>query len=94
MAERISADEKASGDALITNVPGLGLAVQTADCIPVLIADFRKMVVAAVHAGRKGVAGGVLPATIVRMRKEYGCDPVDMRAALRPRHFRGLLRGG
>ena len=84
VAEDVSPDEKACGDALVTNVPGLGVAVQTADCIPVLIADARKMVVAAVHGGRKGVAGGVLPGTIERMREEYGCEPRDMRAALGP----------
>ena len=84
VAEDVSPDEKACGDALVTNVPGLGVAVQTADCIPVLIADARKMVVAAVHAGRKGVAGGVLPGTIERMREEYGCEPRDMRASLGP----------
>ena len=84
VAEDVSPDEKACGDALVTNVPGLGVAIQTADCIPVLIADARKMVVAAVHAGRKGVAGGVLPGTIERMREEYGCEPRDMRAALGP----------
>ncbi len=83
-AERISPGERACGDALITNAKGLGVAVQTADCIPVLIADARKEAVAAVHAGRKGVACGVLPATIERMREEYGCDPRDMRAALGP----------
>ena len=84
VAEDVSPDEKACGDALVTNVPGLGVSVQTADCIPVLISDARKMVVAAVHAGRKGVAGGVLPGTIERMREEYGCEPRDMRAALGP----------
>ncbi len=84
VAERVSPGEKACGDALITNVSGLGVAVQTADCIPVLIADARKTAVAVVHAGRKGVAGGVLSVTIERMREEYGCDPRDMRAAMGP----------
>ncbi len=84
VAEQTSPGERTCGDALITNASGLGLAVQTADCIPVLIADVRKVAVAAVHAGRKGVAGGVLSATIERMREEYGCDPGDMRAALGP----------
>ncbi len=84
VAEQTSPGERTCGDALITNASGLGLAVQTADCIPVLIADARKVAVAAVHAGRKGVAGGVLSATIERMREEYGCDPRDMRAALGP----------
>ena len=84
VAEDVSPDEKACGDALITNVSGLGVAVQTADCIPVLIADARKMAVAAVHAGRKGVADGVLPRTIERMKEKYGCEPRDLRAALGP----------
>ena len=84
VAERVTPGEKACGDALITNAAGLGVAVQTADCIPVLIADTRKKAVAAVHAGRKGMAGGVLPATVERMREEYGCDPKDMRAVLGP----------
>ncbi len=84
VAERVSPDRRVCGDALITNAKGLGVAVQTADCLPVLIADARKKAVAAVHAGRKGVACGVLPTTIERMREEYGCDPLDMRAALGP----------
>ena len=84
IAEAVAAGAQVCGDALITNAPGLGLAVQTADCVPVLIADAWKMAVAAVHAGRKGVADGILCATVERMRAEYGCDPRDMRAALGP----------
>jgi polyphenol oxidase len=47
-------------DALVTTTPGLALAVVTADCVPVLMADSRAGVVAAVHAGRVGAADGVV----------------------------------
>lgn len=55
-------------DALVTAVPGLALAVQVADCVPVLLADPEAGVVAAVHAGRVGARIGVLPATLAAMR--------------------------
>lgn len=47
-------------DALVTTTPGLALAVVTADCVPVLMADPRAGVVAAIHAGRVGAADGVV----------------------------------
>ncbi|MBB3603513.1 hypothetical protein FHT40_003174 [Mycolicibacterium sp. BK556] len=47
-------------DALVTTTPGLALAVVTADCVPVLMADAKAGVVAAVHAGRVGAADGVV----------------------------------
>lgn len=50
------------GDALFTREPGLALSVATADCVPVLLAGPEGM--AAVHAGWRGIAGGVVPATI------------------------------
>jgi hypothetical protein len=57
----------ADTDALVTTTPGLALAVVTADCVPVLMADARAGVVAAVHAGRVGAARGVLPRTLDAM---------------------------
>ena len=51
-------------DAIVTRVAGLTLAVLVADCTPVLLWDRRAGVIAAVHAGRRGLAGGVLPAAI------------------------------
>lgn len=83
-AEELAPGEKARGDALMTNDPRLGVAVRTADCVPVLIADARKRAIAAVHAGRRGVAGGILLRTVERMREKYGCDARDLRAALGP----------
>jgi YfiH family protein len=54
-------------DALVTAVPGLALAVQVADCVPVLLADPDAGVVAAVHAGRVGARVGVVPAALAAM---------------------------
>lgn len=56
-----------SCDALVTGVPGLALAVVTADCVPVLMADARAGVVGAAHAGRVGAANGVVLRTLEAM---------------------------
>ncbi|MFE2009678.1 peptidoglycan editing factor PgeF [Streptomyces sp. NPDC059491] len=56
-----------SVDALVTTRPGLGLAVLTADCVPVLLADPVAGVVAAAHAGRPGMVAGVVPAAVEAM---------------------------
>ena len=61
-------------DAVVTTRPGLALAVLTADCTPVLLADPVARVVAAVHAGRPGLAAGVVPAAVAAM-VELGAEP-------------------
>ncbi|MGQ9371421.1 peptidoglycan editing factor PgeF [Azospirillum sp. A39] len=55
-------------DAMVTRVPGVVLGILTADCAPVLLADPGAGVVGAAHAGWKGAKGGVLEATVARMR--------------------------
>ena len=55
-------------DALVCDRAGLALLTRAADCVPVLLADPGAGVVAAVHAGRPGVAAGVVPATVAVMR--------------------------
>ncbi|HEX7589372.1 MAG TPA: laccase domain-containing protein, partial [Demequinaceae bacterium] len=54
------ADEHVEADGLITDAPGLALAVLVADCVPVLLHDASTGAVAAVHAGRQGIAKGVV----------------------------------
>ncbi|HUO38598.1 MAG TPA: laccase domain-containing protein, partial [Mycobacterium sp.] len=54
-------------DAIVTTMPGLALAVVTADCVPVLLADARAAVVAAVHAGRVGAQRGVVARAVEAM---------------------------
>ncbi|HET7690340.1 MAG TPA: peptidoglycan editing factor PgeF [Nocardioidaceae bacterium] len=55
-------------DGLVATTPGSALLVRVADCVPILLADPDAGVVGAVHAGRQGLAVGVLPATLDRMR--------------------------
>jgi YfiH family protein len=72
------------GDGLMTNAPGLLLAVQTADCIPVLVADRKRRIVAAFHAGWRGTVKRIVESGIGRMRLEYGSRPEDLIAAIGP----------
>ncbi len=57
-----------SCDALATAETGLALLARAADCVPVLLGDPAAGVVAAVHSGRHGLAAGVAPAAVARMR--------------------------
>lgn len=61
------ADPVPTADALLTTTPGLGLMVRVADCVPVLLADPGTGVLAAVHAGRAGVALDIVGTTVARM---------------------------
>lgn len=72
------------GDGLITEVPGVLIGVGTADCVPVLVVDARKRVVAAFHAGWRGTAGGIVEQGIARMTSEYGSRVEDLVAAVGP----------
>ena len=71
-------------DGLMTAEPGILLAVQTADCIPVLVADRRRRVVAAFHAGWRGTVKRIVECGIGRMRIEFGSRPGDLIAAIGP----------
>ncbi|MYU21557.1 peptidoglycan editing factor PgeF [Streptomyces sp. SID8352] len=70
-------------DAVVTAERGLALAVLTADCVPVLLADPVAGVAAAAHAGRPGLAAGVVPAA-VRAMTELGADPARIVARTGP----------
>lgn len=70
-------------DALVTATPGLALAVVTADCVPVLLADARAGVVAAVHAGRVGAQLGVVVRAVEAMLG-LGAHAEDISALLGP----------
>ncbi|MFJ9705441.1 peptidoglycan editing factor PgeF [Streptomyces sp. NPDC101234] len=70
-------------DAVVTARQGLALAVLTADCTPVLLADPVAGVVAAAHAGRPGMIAGVVPAA-VRAMTELGADPARIVARTGP----------
>ncbi|MBP1737163.1 MAG: hypothetical protein H6Q60_1044 [Oscillospiraceae bacterium] len=72
------------GDGLITDVPGMLLVVFTADCIPILLYDPERRVVAAVHAGWRGTAAGIVSHAVERMTSVFGCHPEQILAAIGP----------
>jgi YfiH family protein len=84
-------DEPPEADASITSTPGVVAAVLVADCMPVLLADVEGRCVGVAHAGWRGVAGGVIQATVRAMRSALGDREAELVAylgpAIGPAHF-------
>jgi len=76
--------QPAKADGLMTDQPGLLLAIMTADCIPVLVSDRRRRVVAAFHAGWRGTVRRIVECGVGRLRLHFGCRPEDLIAAIGP----------
>ena len=68
-------------DAVITDQPGLCVCVKTADCIPILLYDTRKRIVAAVHAGWRGTVSRIVQKTVKQMQP---LNPTDLHAIIGP----------
>jgi YfiH family protein len=73
-----------SGDAMVTNIPGLLLIIRTADCLPVLIVDESQKVITAVHCGWRGTSKRVVHKAIQGMVDRYGCHASSFLVALGP----------
>lgn len=71
-------------DAMITRMTDVLLAVQTADCLPVLIGDTKTGAMAAIHAGWRGTAGRIAERTVADLMLVHGVSPRDCIAALGP----------
>ena len=71
-------------DGLVTDQPGVCLTIFSGDCIPILLYDPIRRVIAAVHAGWRGCAGGILAKTVRAMTENCGTDPADLLAAIGP----------
>ena len=71
-------------DAFITNLPGVAIGVRTADCVPILLYDPVRRVIAAVHSGWKGTVLKISQGVIDMMEEVFGTDPVDLRAVIGP----------
>ena len=73
-----------AGDGLITDTPGLLLAILTADCLPVIVADPKHRAVGVFHAGWRGTVKRIVEKGVGEMRKHFGSDPAQLRAAIGP----------
>ena len=92
--DHIPASEISDTDALITSQPGLCLCVQTADCVPVLLFDPVKNVVAAVHAGWRGTVSKIVAKAVSKMKESYNCSESDILAAIGPSIGPGVYEVG
>ena len=76
--------EAPEADGLVTARTGFLVGVLTADCAPVLLVDRRRRVAAAVHAGWRGTAAGVLEAAVAHLGAAFGAPPDDLEAVIGP----------
>ena len=79
-----AASEAVAGDAALTALRGVVLAVQTADCVPVLVADIESRAVAAIHAGWRGTAAGIVKIAVTRIIEKFHIAPKSLHAVIGP----------
>lgn len=71
-------------DALVTHLTDVVIGVRTADCLPILVYDEKQNVIAAIHAGYKGLAHGIIENTLQTMTRAYQSNPADLWVSLGP----------
>jgi YfiH family protein len=71
-------------DALVTNEHGVGIAVMSADCVPILLYDEKNNAVAAVHSGWRGTVAKILEKTLKEMQHQFGTEGQDLWAGIGP----------
>ena len=71
-------------DALLTHEKGIAIGITTADCVPILIYDPKKQVLAAIHAGWRGTVNKIVLKTIFKMIQEFNSKPEDLLAGIGP----------
>jgi len=76
--------EPLAGDGLITATPGLLLAIQTADCLPVILVDAKRCAVGVFHAGWRGTVQRIVEKGVGEMFRCFGSRPRDLQAAIGP----------
>jgi YfiH family protein len=84
MEDTSAASEAPSGDAAVTALEGVILGIQTADCVPILVADKDARCVAAIHAGWRGTAALIAAHTIRRLQEKFGIAPSGLTAVIGP----------
>jgi YfiH family protein len=78
------AEARPDGDAVVSNIPGLVLAVLVADCVPIVVADRDSGAAGAIHAGWRGTCARVGPTSVEAMRQYFGTDASDLTVAIGP----------
>ena len=73
-----------AGDGLVTDVPGVLVAIQTADCLPVILVDVKHRAVGVFHAGWRGTVKRIVEKGVGEMRRWFRTSPGDLRAAIGP----------
>ena len=82
---RIKDDSDAfTGDALVTNMPGKFIVIQTADCQSIVLYDSARNVVANIHSGWRGSIGNIIGRTVAAMQNRFGSSSGDIRAGIGP----------
>jgi hypothetical protein len=84
IVERSSPNLDVSCDALLTNSTNILLGIQTADCLPVIVADPKNKAVVGIHAGWRGTLSRIVEKSISRLVQTYGSNPLDCLAATGP----------
>jgi polyphenol oxidase len=84
IVQNTSKEEVFETDALITNVKGLCIAVKSADCVPILLYDFKNKAVGAVHSGWRGTVAMILEKTLLEMNLKFGTEGKDLIACIGP----------
>ena len=77
-------EELQNVDAVVTHLKDFCLCVSTADCVPILIYDTKKQVIAAVHAGWRGTVGRIVEKTLELMKSHYGIKGKNVVACIGP----------
>ena len=82
--ENIALSDLTKGDAIVTETPGLPIAVRVADCVPILLYEPEKRVGAVVHAGWRGTFAGIAVKALRVLETRYGADPRQTHCLLGP----------
>jgi hypothetical protein len=77
-------DAPLTGDGLITATPGVLLAIQTADCLPIILVDSKRRAVGVFHAGWRGTVKRIVEKGVGEMQRWFGTRPQDIKAAIGP----------
>jgi YfiH family protein len=77
-------EQPLAGDGMVTDTPELVLGVQTADCLPIIVADRKRRAIGIFHAGWRGTVKRIVEKGVGEMRKHFKSDPRDLVAAIGP----------